>query len=261
MKAICVDDSVMMLEMLEGLMSQISELEDVQYFEDPLKALEYSEQGEFETAFLDIHMPVMDGITLAQKIREIRPDIEIIYITSEAEYKSSALKEKCSGYLIKPVSIEEIEVLLHNILNRKKEAARQRMEVHCFGNFEVFVDGAPLRFKRQKTKEVLAYLVDRKGARSTVREICAVVWEEYDSEENAQAYLRKCISDLKAALTECGVENALIAERGAYSVNRDAFWCDYYEYLKGNEEAIKLYHDEYMTQYPWSEYTMPTLRG
>ena len=256
MRAICVDDSALMLDMLKALFDQIEELKDVQYFQDPRDALEYSESGDFEIAFLDIQMPEINGITLAQKIKKNKPGCDIIFITSESEYKSHALQEKCSGYLIKPVSIEEIQVQLHNIMRRDKTQEDFRMRVQCFGNFEVFVDGVPIKFQRQKSREVFAYLVDRQGARSTVREICAVVWEDSDSESNAQAYLRKCISDMKATFAEHGMDDVLIAERGAYSVNKDAFWCDYYEYLKGNPDAVKSYRGEYMIQYSWSEYTM-----
>ncbi|MCF0144851.1 MAG: hypothetical protein HUJ79_07160, partial [Firmicutes bacterium] len=63
-------------------------------------------------------------------------------------------------------------------------------------------------------------------------------------------------SDMKATFAEHGMDDVLIAERGAYSVNKDAFWCDYYEYLKGNPDAVKSYRGEYMIQYSWSEYTM-----
>ena len=50
------------------------------------------------------------------------------------------------------------------------------VKVQCFGNFEVFVGGRPLSFKRSKSKELLAYLVDRNGATCTNGEMLAVLW-------------------------------------------------------------------------------------
>ena len=43
---------------------------------------------------------------------------------------------------------------------------------------EIFVGGRPLSFKRSKSKELLAYLVDRNGATCTNGEMLAVLWED-----------------------------------------------------------------------------------
>ena len=48
----------------------------------------------------------------------------------------------------------------------------------CFGNFEVYVKEEKLVFKRLKTKELFAFLIDRNGAGMTGKQICAVMWPE-----------------------------------------------------------------------------------
>ena len=50
------------------------------------------------------------------------------------------------------------------------------VKIQCFGNFEIFVNGRTLAFKRSKSKELLAYLVDRNGATCTNGEMLAVLW-------------------------------------------------------------------------------------
>ena len=47
-----------------------------------------------------------------------------------------------------------------------------RLRVQTFGNFEVFWKEQPVRFERSKTRELFAYLIDRRGARSTMASLC-----------------------------------------------------------------------------------------
>ena len=59
----------------------------------------------------------------------------------------------------------------------KRQVLREddgRLRVQCFGNFEVFFGGLPLKFARSKTKELFAYLVNRRGAVCTVRELSLI---------------------------------------------------------------------------------------
>jgi ankyrin repeat protein len=66
-----------------------------------------------------------------------------------------------------------------------------------------------LVFKRLKTKELFAFLVDRKGAGMTAKQICAVLFpDDMDDTKNA-AYLRQLVMDLKNTLKSVGAENVL----------------------------------------------------
>lgn len=253
MKVICVDDEPIMLEHIKMRLEKIPSIDGVCAFSDPLDALAYAERENIDIAFLDIQMPVLSGIELAKKIKKIRPDCSIVFLTGYSEYKSLAMEERCSGYLLKPTSVEEIEMALLYIKSKKKQTVTNRLRVQCFGNFEVFCDERPVRFERNKTKEVFAYLVDRRGAAITAAGICAVVWEDNENEKNAQSYFRKCIVDMKKTFHDLGLDGVVLCERNSYSVNTDLIWCDSYEYVKGNVEAINTYKGEYMSQFSWAE--------
>ena len=72
------------------------------------------------------------------------------------------------------------------------EAAKTRgkLAVRCFGYFDVFYGDDPLIFSRAKTKELLAYLVDREGAACTGGEIELALWEDADAVKDTRHYLR-----------------------------------------------------------------------
>ena len=125
--------------------------------------------------------------------------------------------------------------------------------VQTFGNFECFIDGQPVRFKYSKTKEMLAYLVDRKGAMCTNGELLSILWGE-DSEKK-KSYLKNLKSDLTRALAEAGLEDVLVKYRGSIGIAVDKVSCDYFDLLSGKDNMLGSYWGEYMNQYSWSEMT------
>lgn len=129
------------------------------------------------------------------------------------------------------------------------------LAVKCFGYFEVFWRGRPLMFSRKQTKELLAYLVDRKGDACTSEEIATALWEEEDNLKNLKARIRILISDLRQTLRQIGREDLLIRRSGRVAILADGLDCDYYRMLKGDMDALNSYEGEYMIQYSWAEMT------
>ena len=121
------------------------------------------------------------------------------------------------------------------------------LQVKCFGSFEVFKDGKPLKFHRQKSKELFAYLVDREGSSANINELNAVLWEE-----DHKSYLRNLIVDIQETLKEAGIEDVFIKRYSECFIDPTKIDCDAYEYKKGNPDAIRMYRGEYMIQYSWA---------
>lgn len=135
----------------------------------------------------------------------------------------------------------------------------KRIKVRCFGNFEVFADEEPMKFRYGKSKELLAYLIDRNGALCDINTLCAVLWEEKEDSLGLKSMLRHLIADLHAALTSYDGEDILVKHRGSVAILADKVECDYYEWLKGNELVESPYQGEYMSQYSWAETTAGNL--
>ena len=78
---------------------------------------------------------------------------------------------------------------------RKPVKLVNKLQINVFGNFEVYFDGNPLKFKYTKSKELLAYLVDRRGALCTVSELMAVLFEDDEGHETYFKSIRKDMID------------------------------------------------------------------
>ena len=86
MKTLIVDDEAIMVRKFKRMSEEISDIEIVGAFEDPIEALYFSYQNVVDLAFLDIEMPIINGINLAKKLRELRPDILIVFLTAYDDY-------------------------------------------------------------------------------------------------------------------------------------------------------------------------------
>ena len=250
MIAIAVDDEILMLGALVKAVDASPDILEVNKFSDCDEALDFVKKNPVDIAFLDINMRGMGGLALAESIIAARPNCKIVFCTGYEEYAIPAFKLHASGYLMKPISAEDVQAEINNIKGVKQR--EKLLTVHCFGNFEVYAKGEKLMFKRLKTKELFAFLVDRKGAGMTAKQICAVLFPDDEDDVKNAAYLRQLVMDLKNTLKSVGAENVLRHETPCYRVDTSLIQCDYLTYLETGKPDFL---GEYMMQYSWAEDT------
>ena len=255
MIAIAVDDEALMLGALVAAVEASPDIREVAKFSDCEKALEYAKSHRVDIAFLDINMRGMGGLALAERIIASCSDCKIVFCTGYEEYAIPAFKLHASGYLMKPISAEDVQAEIDNIKGiRQKE---KPLTVMCFGNFEVYAKNEKVMFKRLKSKELFAFLVDRNGAGMTAKQICAVLFPEDMDDNKNSAYLRQLVLDLKNTLKTVGAENVFCHETPCYRVDTGLIKCDYISYLETGKPE---FHGEYMAQYSWAEETCAMLQ-
>ena len=253
MIAIAVDDEPLMLGALAKAISASPDITAVTKFSGCEEAIDHIKSNPADVAFLDINMRGMGGLALAEEILRICPECKIVFCTGYEEYAIPAFKLHASGYLLKPISAADIQAELDNIKGiRHRE---KPLVVKCFGNFEVYANGRMLTFKRSKTKELLAFLVDRNGAGVTVAEIGVALWEDDEDQKNHN-YIHQLFYDLRHTLEAAGVGDIFERNNYLYSINPEKLDCDYYTFLKTGKPN---FFGEYMTQYSWAEKTCGSL--
>lgn len=257
MKIIAVDDEQPALNVLcRAIREAVTEVPEC--FRNPMKALDFAKENQVDVAFLDVNMCGMDGLTLAYKLKELQPRANIIFVTGYSEYMSNAFTMHASGYIFKPVKTEDVARELED-LRYPVERKKKGIWVQTFGNFDIFVDEKPIYFSRTKSKEILAYLIDRKGAGVTKKELAAVIWEDGSYSRSRQNYLHILIAEMMAPLKMAGAEQIVISKRNYYAICPSEFECDYYNYLKWDVQAINSFQGEYMSNYSWAEFTLGLL--
>ena len=80
----------------------------------------YTHANKYDIVFLDVEMPVIDGLTLAKQIRLIPDyDVKIIFVSSYPEYMQKSFDVQAYHYLEKPVSKEKLDGTLERIVQEK----------------------------------------------------------------------------------------------------------------------------------------------
>ena len=251
MNIIAIDDEMLALDEMESAIREVVPGCTVSGFSRSDTALEYAGQNHVDVVFLDVEMPGMDGLELARRLKDINPKVNIIFVTGYAQYSLPAHSLRVSGFLVKPFTSGDIAKEIENLRVPVHDKTGGRVRVQCFGNFEVFVDGKPLYFPRSKAKEVFAYLVYKKGASCTVKELAAALLnDKQDGNRQIQTYIRTMIK----AFESCSAKDIIIKEYNKLSVDTSKIDCDYYHCLDGDMEAERTYLGEYMSAYEWAEH-------
>ena len=210
MKIIAADDEPFALEDLVAVIKEARPEAEVHDFGNPTELLDFAKEQPCDVAFLDIDMGYMSGIEVAKQLKIWHPKINVIFVTAYDEYMHTAIKMRASGYLSKPATREDVSEELENLRNPLPQGDAHTLVAKCFGTFDVFVDGKSLSFERNKTKELLAYLIDRRGNAVTSGELRAVLWEDAQTDKNTGTYLQILKKDLISTLRREGVEEILV---------------------------------------------------
>lgn len=254
MKIFAADDERYSLKQLEQAIREMAPQADVAVFQDPEELLEYASEHSCDVAFLDIEMGAVSGIDVAKQLKFLYPAVNIVFVTAYSQYLQDAFKLHANGYLMKPIKKEEVAEELNALRMPLVLLPKKDMLVaKCFGTFDAFVNGKSLKFERSKTKELLAYLIDRRGNAVTSGDIRAVLWEDSATDKSSGTYFQKIKTDLRKTLKAEGIEHVFLTGRNKYAIDPDKISCDYYDYLADKPEGVRAYNGEYMSQYSWGE--------
>ena len=255
MKIICVDNEELIVELVKDACLRLPQHPEVFAFTEAAGALDFLTDNEVDIALLDIRMPEMDGLTLAQKVKDASPDTAIIFLTGYSDYAVDAFAMHVSGYLMKPIDEERLRAEVDYALSGRKPLHIHRIVARTFGEFDLLVDGVTVSFERAKSKELLAYLIDRRGGHVTRAFLFAVLFEEKAYDRAAQKYMDVIIRSLRKTLSKVNAGEILEMSGGLLRVLPEKLECDMYRFMDGDINAINSYRGEYMSAYSWASLT------
>lgn len=115
LRIVIADDQTVVREGLQMVLDVIPDLEVVAAVADGEQALAAVEQHKPDAILLDLHMPVLDGLGVTERLAREHPEVAIVVLTTYAEDETiiSALKAGARGYLTKNADRREISQALH----------------------------------------------------------------------------------------------------------------------------------------------------
>jgi len=254
MNIIAVDDEYLQLIDLEFAIKEAAPEASVFSFENPKAAAIFGSENRIDIAYLDINMPELNGLDLAKKLKKTNPEVNIIFTTGYKEYAVESYTVQASGYLTKPIKPEAVKDSLRHLRTPVKTLPDAKLRVHCFGNFDVYSKDGIVYFQRQKSKELLAYLVHKRGTSSTTKELCAVIYDGNVNVKSMEKQIQSILSGMMKTLRDVNAEEIIIKNYNSISLDITKVDCDYYRYLEKDPTLTNIYVGEYMSNYAWAEF-------
>ena len=235
------------------LIAEILPDADLMCFENSLPALAAARFREIDIAILDTKLTELSGIDFGQYLQDLYPLINLIYLSEDKELGYAAMNQHASGFLLKPASRDNLQRELEDLRHPAAQKYQKRVFAQTFGNFELFVDLKPVAFKYSKTKEIVALLINNRGAQTTNGEIIATLWEDDGDPEKKASYLSNLRQDLQNTFTKLKLNGIILKQRGSMAIAKDRIECDLYDWLENKLNSKYQYLGDYMNQYSWPE--------
>lgn len=256
MRTILIEDEPHILKMMERFVQAEPSLKWMGSFDNPIQALDFLNKQEVDLVFLDIEMPIMNGIDLAKRL----PDTtQVVFTTAHSQYAVEAFDIQATHYLLKPVT----EKMIHDLIPRvsqRYEATMQSEQHHkcsiqCFDHFSVKTqDGSLVKWPTQKTEELFAYLIYHRDKVVNKWIIAETLFPDIDEPQRALHNVYNLVYRLKKTLADFDLSISIQTINNGYSLHlEDTCDCDYYDWLNENsgsqtEIANRLFVDK---DYTW----------
>ncbi|MBO9600188.1 MAG: response regulator, partial [Cohnella sp.] len=224
MRAIVIDDEWLVVEQIERMLANAG-VEVLGRCVNPHEAIGMAKALQPDVLFLDIEMPELSGLEIAERVYADRLDMEVVFITAYNQYALDAFRVNALDYLLKPVMEEDLRRSLERVGIRRQNrggiadsGGPRSGTVSLFGKFALQLDGdpEPVRWVTSKCAELLAYMLLQPREKEVSKwELIEALWPAQDTEK-AGINLRSTVSRINKTLRDCQAGMTLTSVRNGY---------------------------------------------
>ena len=246
-RVMLVEDEHHLLNYMKNMLIELEEFEVVGAYDSPEEALLKFPVLLPEVVFLDIEMPILNGIEVARRMLLIKNDIKIIFTTAYSNYSLDAFEVEAIDYLLKPIGMEDINRVIKRLSKYqthakeypvKKVSDTSSLPVRCFGRYEVRnKEGQIVKWPTKKTEEVFAYLLTHQQTHISKWSLVDMIWPDME-EDRGLNNLYNTISRIKSILNTLPYNPVLKMLNSGYILEANQELSDYHLFM--SKEVHKL---------------------
>ncbi|WP_158232164.1 response regulator [Sporosarcina sp. P20a] len=272
-RAILVDDEPLALQLLTHKLAAFKEVQVIKTFTNSLHLLADVQVLSFNVAFLDISMPGIDGIDLANHLLGINPTIKIVFVSAYRDYAIQAFELNSIDYILKPLTNERLEKTITRLTQALPSVhvphleSEKPLRIQCFQEFIVQYKQEVVKWKTIKIKELFAFFLTyhREWIHRDV--LIETLWPDTEYAK-AKIQLHTALSHLRKTLESLGFSKVIVFTNQSYSMKLSNFYCDALEMeqlvhqhtkakeatIDSFEKSIRDYQGDYLELegYDWS---------
>lgn len=285
-RALLIDDERLALRQMEKLLANTEGFWVAAACDNPAQAVEAAKKHQPDAVFLDIHMPDMNGLEAAERIHQVSPGSDIVFVTAYDAYALEAFEHNALDYILKPIQRERFMKTVRKLKERLilKAAATRQAGPYRIRTFKSIGydrgDGhqQSFRWRTAKAQELFAYLLHNRNQVVGKEALLEVLWPESDPKKGmTQLYttvyqVRQCLK--QAPLPEVQILN--VSGKDAYILEIGPSALDVEEWEHGirrlspvslenvseYQRLFELYNGDYLgdCHYGWAENERERLR-
>ncbi|SDD14300.1 Two-component response regulator, SAPR family, consists of REC, wHTH and BTAD domains [Paenibacillus sp. UNCCL117] len=287
MNVIMIDDERLALMHLEKMLRQFPEVSIVGSCKDPQQGIDLVEKLKPDVVFLDIHMPEVSGLQIAEMLQERGSAVQIVFVTAHDNHAIEAFEYNAIDYILKPLQQERLAKTMQRL---SKLLGSKPSEEEALPPAQAFVRTLPslafegmdnssetFKWRTAKSQELFAYLLHHRGQLVRKDALLDLLWPELD-EKRGMTHLYTTVYQARQQLKRTGlpimIRNAGLEEGYVLDLNGVLVDADEWERLialSENEEVaspasarrlLDLYRGEYLGDYDylWAESERQRLR-
>ncbi|UHA73542.1 response regulator [Paenibacillus sp. 481] len=225
MKTMIVDDEIMALRSMHNHLNHFADLEVVGLFQDPREALKLANEEHIDLIFLDIEMPEINGMVLAELLLEAQPHVQIVFVTAYSEYAIEAFEVNALDYILKPVQRTRLAKTLQRCSvqegNMTKRAAHPAQTLCCMAYLHLRDEQQNVhlfQWRTLKAQELFAYLLHYRGQTVRKESILEWLWTEVDIDK-ASSLLHTTIYQIRRIIKLTHMDITIKYSDGGYRLD------------------------------------------
>ncbi len=275
MRAIIIDQDVLMLEILENMIQEIGGVQVIGKFATPHRGLIEITKIQPDILFLDIEMSDISSLDIAKETKETFPDMDIVFLSTYKQYTVQAFKLQATDYLVKPYHEEALSETIIRLRSRRgsMKTTLARQMVCCFKKLQFKYYGRnsevlDVKWRTPSSRALFAFLIHHHGQFIEKDVLLEQFWP---GEEIKEGYskLYSTIYQIRKTLKSIGFNITIISSKGSYRLELNDVLLDIKEWEQGieefpfvNEDTIskhkeicRLYKGDYLEEenYLWAE--------
>lgn len=286
MDVVIINDEPLLLNTLKSKLEQVKQINKIFTYTDPYDALNNIEHDNPEAVFLDVEIEPINGIDLAEVIKNKFPRMKIVFVTSCKDYAIQAFDLNAVDYLIRPVYEERLHETISRIRKGyaveveveriSKPSPKVQIEEHpktvCFFNSMKFLnqyqEEVSVQWRTRKTQELFALLVHHRGKKLRKDVIVEQLWPNHKWQNgmsllyNSIYYLRRTLKDIDFNIEIKNEENTYTLVMNDVQLDIQN-WQNHIDSLPEltsetylhHKKVIHMYKGDYLNEhsYHWSE--------